>query len=338
MVEMARFIKPILAITPPDLTSLDPRPMLPLAGLARRFQQLPAATAGRLRPAHDDERLGVPRPVVRDGPAQGHDVRVGDHRHLPGRQEPRHGVRPAPPLHGRDRRRVPRLGHPQGRDRRRQQRDRGARPGRSAPRSARTHRSPTSSSRAAARSAWCSRSGEEIRADSILSSLDARRTFLGLLESGTLEPSFEDEVRRFKFRGSSGKVNLAVDRLPGLHLAAGRRRAPSRRDQLLPVDRRHGAGLRRREVRPLQPQAVHRHDHPDPGRPVDGAARQARHQLLRPVRAVQAGARARDLGRPARGVRRRGDRPDRRVRPEHPRQHPPPQRPDPARHRADDRA
>ena len=41
MVEMARFIKPILAITPPDLTSLDPRPMMPLAGLARRFQQLP---------------------------------------------------------------------------------------------------------------------------------------------------------------------------------------------------------------------------------------------------------------------------------------------------------
>ena len=31
---------------------------------------------------------------------------------------------------------------------------------------------------------------------------------------GTLEPSFEEEVRRFKFRGSSGKVNLAVDRLP----------------------------------------------------------------------------------------------------------------------------
>ena len=41
MVEMARFIKPILAITPPDLTSLDPRPLLPLAGLGRRFQQLP---------------------------------------------------------------------------------------------------------------------------------------------------------------------------------------------------------------------------------------------------------------------------------------------------------
>ena len=57
-------------------------------------------------------------------------------------------------------------------------------------------------------------SGEEIKAQSILSSLDARRTFMGLLESGTLEPSFEEEVGRFKFRGSSGKVNLAVDRLP----------------------------------------------------------------------------------------------------------------------------
>src|SRR5436309_6142769 len=30
MVDMARFIKPILGITPPDLTSPDPRPLLPL--------------------------------------------------------------------------------------------------------------------------------------------------------------------------------------------------------------------------------------------------------------------------------------------------------------------
>src|SRR5262245_33469015 len=40
MVDMARFIKPILSIVPPDPTSIDPRPLLPLAGLARRFQQL----------------------------------------------------------------------------------------------------------------------------------------------------------------------------------------------------------------------------------------------------------------------------------------------------------
>src|SRR5206468_3522471 len=57
-------------------------------------------------------------------------------------------------------------------------------------------------------------SGEEVEATDVLSSVDSSRTFLGLLEPGTLDPEFEQEVRRFKFRGSSGKVNLAVDRLP----------------------------------------------------------------------------------------------------------------------------
>jgi phytoene dehydrogenase-like protein len=56
--------------------------------------------------------------------------------------------------------------------------------------------------------------GDEIEAGAVLSSLDSRQTFLNLLEPGNLEPGFEAEVRRFKFRGSSGKVNLAVDRLP----------------------------------------------------------------------------------------------------------------------------
>ena len=75
-----------------------------------------------------------------------------------------------------------------------------------------------------------------------------------------------------------------------LQLPARHRGAPARRDLVQPEHRRHGAGLRRREVQPLQPPAVHRHDHPDARRPVDGAPRQAHHQLLRAVRAVQAGA------------------------------------------------
>ncbi len=57
-------------------------------------------------------------------------------------------------------------------------------------------------------------SGEEIAAGAVLSSLDVRGTFLRLLEPGSLDPSFEREVRRYKFRGSSGKVNLALDGLP----------------------------------------------------------------------------------------------------------------------------
>jgi phytoene dehydrogenase-like protein len=56
--------------------------------------------------------------------------------------------------------------------------------------------------------------GEEIAASVVLASTDAKVTFLDLLAEGTLEPDFEAEVRRFKFRGSSGKVNLALDRLP----------------------------------------------------------------------------------------------------------------------------
>jgi phytoene dehydrogenase-like protein len=57
-------------------------------------------------------------------------------------------------------------------------------------------------------------SGEEIHATHVLSNADARRTFLGLVPPGTLPEDFEEEVRRFKYRGSSGKVNLALDGLP----------------------------------------------------------------------------------------------------------------------------
>ena len=41
MVEMARFIKPVLSIVPPDPTHTDPREFLPLAGLAQAFRKLP---------------------------------------------------------------------------------------------------------------------------------------------------------------------------------------------------------------------------------------------------------------------------------------------------------
>jgi phytoene dehydrogenase-like protein len=57
-------------------------------------------------------------------------------------------------------------------------------------------------------------SGEEILARYVLSNADARRTYLKLLEPGTLPPEVEQEVNRFKYRGSSGKVNLALGGLP----------------------------------------------------------------------------------------------------------------------------
>ena len=41
MLQMARFVKPVLSIVPPDPGRTDPRQWLPMVGLARRFRQLP---------------------------------------------------------------------------------------------------------------------------------------------------------------------------------------------------------------------------------------------------------------------------------------------------------
>ncbi|HEX9638059.1 MAG TPA: NAD(P)/FAD-dependent oxidoreductase [Acidobacteriota bacterium] len=64
-------------------------------------------------------------------------------------------------------------------------------------------------------------SGEEIRAKLVVSSLDPRRTFLQMVEPGLLDDEFVAAVKRFRFRGSSGKVNLAVDRLPSFSCHPG---------------------------------------------------------------------------------------------------------------------
>ncbi len=56
--------------------------------------------------------------------------------------------------------------------------------------------------------------GEELRARVVVSGLDPRRTFLELLDPHELPDDLVADVRRFKFRGSSGKVNLALSELP----------------------------------------------------------------------------------------------------------------------------
>jgi len=63
--------------------------------------------------------------------------------------------------------------------------------------------------------------GDELAADIVVSSLDPRRTFLQLLEPDQLPPEFVADIRRFKFRGSSGKVNLALDGLPSFTCMPG---------------------------------------------------------------------------------------------------------------------
>jgi len=56
--------------------------------------------------------------------------------------------------------------------------------------------------------------GDEIQADVVVSSVDPRLTFERFMDTKELPDEFVEGVRRYKYRGSSGKVNLALDALP----------------------------------------------------------------------------------------------------------------------------
>src|SRR5579864_371833 len=63
--------------------------------------------------------------------------------------------------------------------------------------------------------------GDEIHADIVSSSVDPNLTFLKMIEANELPGEFLEEVRRYKYRGSSGKVNLALDALPNFTCMPG---------------------------------------------------------------------------------------------------------------------
>jgi phytoene dehydrogenase-like protein len=56
--------------------------------------------------------------------------------------------------------------------------------------------------------------GDEIYADKIVSNLDVKRTFLKVVEKKELPSEFYTAVKNFKIRGSSGKLNIALDDKP----------------------------------------------------------------------------------------------------------------------------
>jgi phytoene dehydrogenase-like protein len=237
MVDMARFIKPILGIVPADPTDLDPRPLLPLASLARRFAQLPerqqAVFVQLMTMSAKDflDQWFETDPLKATMSASGI---IGTYQginspgtayvllhHYMGEIDgafrawgiPKGGTggvsysiaRAAQALGAEIRTEAP-VAH-----------------------------IITKNGRA---TGVALESGEEIEATAVLSSADAKVTFIDLLEANTLPADFEAEVRRFKFRGSSGKVNLAVDRLPeftslpgvGEHLRGAISFSPATRD------------------------------------------------------------------------------------------------------------
>ena len=220
MVDMARFIKPILSIVPPDPASNDPRPLLPLGGLLRAFQKLSErqqqvfvqlmtmSAADFLDQWFETDPLkatmsasgiigtfqGVRSPGTAyvllhhsmgeiDGAFRAWGIPKG------GTGGISNAIGSAARALGAE----IRLEAPVARVR-------------------------TKGGKAAG---VVLEDGEEIAASVVLSSLDSRQTLINLIEPGTLSPEFENEVRRFKFRGSSGKVNMALDALPSFSALPG---------------------------------------------------------------------------------------------------------------------
>ncbi len=56
--------------------------------------------------------------------------------------------------------------------------------------------------------------GGEYHADIVVSAIDPRRTFLELVDPLELPTDLVDNIRRFRFQGTSSKVNFALDGLP----------------------------------------------------------------------------------------------------------------------------
>ena len=63
--------------------------------------------------------------------------------------------------------------------------------------------------------------GDELHAPVVISGLDPRRTFFDLVERRDLPADLIEGIERYKFRGSSGKVNLALSGLPSFTCLPG---------------------------------------------------------------------------------------------------------------------
>ena len=63
--------------------------------------------------------------------------------------------------------------------------------------------------------------GDEFDAHIVVSGVDPKRTFLNLIDPSDLPDDFVQSVKNFRIRGSSGKVNLALDGLPNFTCLPG---------------------------------------------------------------------------------------------------------------------
>ena len=112
-------------------------------------------------------------------------------------------------------------------------------------------------------------SGEEIAARAVVSGLDPKRTLVDLVDPVALGPSLGWRAGNIRTPGVVAKVNFALRKLP-VFPAAGEDVGPAapRPDRRRARHRRHGAGLRRVEVRRRVRVADPRGDDPVAHRPA----------------------------------------------------------------------
>jgi phytoene dehydrogenase-like protein len=113
--------------------------------------------------------------------------------------------------------------------------------------------------------------GNEYRADIVVSNLDPKRTFTRLFDAKDLGPTFAAKAKNFKIRGSSGKLNIALDGPAGVSGARQGQPAALRRHALLDSLESYGARVRRLETRHVVEGAL-----PRPADPVDDRPRRWR--------------------------------------------------------------
>jgi phytoene dehydrogenase-like protein len=64
--------------------------------------------------------------------------------------------------------------------------------------------------------------GDEIECDVVSSSVDPHLTFMKMVGEEHLPEDFTEDLKRYKYRGSSGKVNIALDGLPDFKAMPGK--------------------------------------------------------------------------------------------------------------------
>jgi phytoene dehydrogenase-like protein len=213
MVEMARFVKPVLSMLPPDPAKLDPREWLPLAGLARRFSELPELHRAVFVQLMTMSAVDFLRQWFETDPLIATMSASGIIGTFQGVRSPGTAYVLLHHYMGEIDGAFRAWGIPRGGTGGVSEAIAGA---------ARAHGAEIRCEAPVARiltkgdraTGVVLESGEELLASAVLSSADVRQTFLHLLEPGTLDDSFEEDLRRYRFRGSSGKVNLALDGLP----------------------------------------------------------------------------------------------------------------------------